>query len=79
MNTRRTVEVIGQTVVGDGITCLIVPRKHMLLWVDALPWRPWRTTVQWFADHKGVTAIVGLIECVIGVAMIVWASRDQEP
>ncbi len=31
----RVLEIIGQTIVGDGITCLMLPRKHWLLWVDA--------------------------------------------
>ena len=73
----RILEIVGQTVVGDGITCIIVPQRHMRLWVDAFPWRWWRTTVQWFIDRPGVTIVNGLLETALGLLLIVRASRGR--
>ncbi len=72
----RVLEVVGQTVLGDGITCLIVPRKHMLLWRDAFRWQWWRKFVQWFTDRPNATIMTGLVECLIGLVMIRRANRD---
>ena len=72
----RFLEVAGQTILGDGITCLIVPRKHMLLWRDALERPGWRNVFQWFADRPRVTFMTGIVECLIGLAMIWRSSRD---
>jgi hypothetical protein len=73
----RILEIAGQTMLGDGITCLIVPRKHMLLWRDAFPQQAWHNMVQWFADRPRVTIATGLVECLIGLAMIRRSSRDM--
>ena len=73
---RRVLEIVGQTVLGDGVTCLIVPRKHMLLWRDAFSWQWWRKFVQWFTDRPNATIVTGVVECLIGLAMIRRASRD---
>lgn len=71
----RLLEIVGQLFVGDGVTCLIVPRRHMLLWRDALPWSVWRNLVQWFADRPSVTILTGLAEGLLGLWCIVKASR----
>ncbi len=73
---QRVLEIIGQTVVGDAITCFLVPRKHMRLWRNALPWPWWRNMVQWFIDRPRVTVATGVVEAIIGVALILRASRD---
>ena len=69
------VEIIGQLLVGDGITCIVVPRRHMLLWRNVLPWRPWRALVQWLADHPNVTILGGFVEALFGLRLIVRAVR----
>jgi hypothetical protein len=61
---------------GDGVTEMIVPRRHMLLWRDFLPWQPWRKLVQWFADRPTVTILVGVAESLLGLWCIVRASRQ---
>ena len=71
----RILEIVGQTILGDGVTCLIVPSKHMRLWRDAFAWQPWRNFVGWFEDRPNVTIVTGLVECLIGLAMIRRASR----
>ena len=73
----RGLEFLGQVMLGDGITCLIAPRQHMRMWIDAFPWRPWRRLVGWYADHPGATIATGLIESAIAVALILRANRDQ--
>jgi len=74
----RVLEIIGQTILGDGITCLMLPRKHWLLWVDAFPGLPaWRKLLLWYADRPKVTVATGLLECAIGTAMILRANRDR--
>lgn len=75
MRKRRVLEIAGQLFAGDGLTCLLVPTAHMLLWRDALRWRWWRATVQWFADHRGVTRAVGLVEVIGGTWAFLRASR----
>ena len=77
MKSLRILEIVGQLLLGDGVTCLIVPRRHMLLWRDALGWQPWRGLVQWFADHPNVTILTGLAESLLGLWCIVRSSRGQ--
>ena len=72
----RVLEIIGQLVVGDAVTCFLVPSKHMRLWRNALPFTQWRTLVQWFVDRPRATLAAGVIEIVIGVALILRANRD---
>ena len=72
----RVLEIIGQAVLGDAITCFLVPVKHMRLWRTALPWPWWRGLVQWFVDRPRATIVAGVIETVIGVALILRANRD---
>jgi hypothetical protein len=76
MWSKRIEEIVGQVVLGDGITCIIVPRQHMYLWADAFPSAPfWRRTVLWFAARPAVTIALGIVECLLGVIMIARASR----
>ena len=78
MWSARALEIIGQTILGDGITCLMLPRKHWLLWADAFPWAPtWRKLLLWYAGRPGVTVATGLLECAIGTTMILRANRDR--
>ncbi len=75
MKSLRILEIVGQLLLGDGVTCLIVPRRHMLLWRDALGWQPWRSFVQWFADRPSVTILTGLAESLLGLWCIVRSTR----
>jgi hypothetical protein len=73
----RLLEIIGQLIVGDGITCILVPRRHMLLWRDAFGSQLWRRMVQWFADNQGTTIMVGLAEALAGLWCILRANRGR--
>jgi hypothetical protein len=77
MWSSRILEMAGQIILGDGVTCLIVPRKHMLLWRDAFSGQGWRRLVQWCADHPELTMLAGVAECVLGLVMIRRANRDM--
>jgi hypothetical protein len=73
----RILEIIGQLLFGDGVTCMIVPRRHMLLWRDAFNWQPWRNLIEWLADRPNTTILIGLVESLAGLWCIVRSSRDQ--
>ncbi len=77
MNRLRILEITGQLLLGDGVTCLIVPRRHMLLWRDALKWQPWRNLVQSCADRPNTVVLLGLVESLAGLWCIVRSSRDR--
>lgn len=74
---RRALELIGQLLVGDGLTSLLVPAAHMRLWRDALPFPAWYRMAQWFADRPGVTRLFGSFSLTIGVWLIIKASERQ--
>ena len=76
MIQRRIAEVIGTLIIGDGIAFLFAPRRHMLLWVDALNTPVWRRGVQWFADHRAAGRIAGVAELGAGAWLLVRAYRD---
>jgi hypothetical protein len=73
----RMLEIAGQLMFGDGVTCMIVPRRHMRLWHDAFNWQPWRNLVQWCADRPNTTILIGLVESLAGLWCIVRSNRDQ--
>ena len=74
---RRILEIAGQFLLGDGVTCLVVPRRHMLLWRDALRWGPWQNLAQWLADRPNVTILIGLAESLLGLRVILRANRER--
>ncbi len=78
MLLRRIYEVIGTLIVGDGFAFLFAPRRHMLLWVEALELPAWRQLVQWFADHEAAGRATGLAEIALGAWLLVQAYRDLE-
>ena len=70
MVLRRLYEIIGTLIVGDGFAFLFAPRKHMLIWVEALELPAWRRLVQWFADHATAGRIAGVIEIALGAWLV---------
>jgi hypothetical protein len=67
---RRILEIVGTLIIGDGIAFLVTPRPHMLIWVDALDWPPWRRIVRWFADHPAAGRVSGIVEVALGAWML---------
>ncbi|HEX6287767.1 MAG TPA: hypothetical protein VFZ66_01180 [Herpetosiphonaceae bacterium] len=72
---RRTLELIGQVTVGDGVTTIVAPQGHMYLWRDALPWQWWRSLAEWLAAHPGLLRTIGALELLGGAWLCVRASR----
>ena len=70
MVLRRLYEIVGTLIVGDGFAFLFAPRKHMLIWVEALELPAWRRLVQWFADHTTAGRITGVIEIALGAWIV---------
>ena len=78
MLLRRSYEIIGTLIVGDGLAFLFAPRRHMLLWVDALDVPAWQRLVQWFADNEAAGRASGIAELAIGAWLLARAYRDLE-
>lgn len=72
----RIIGVIGQVLVGDALTNLLVPREHMLLWEKGLPEGEWRSAVQSAAEHPNMTRLSALLEGAFGVFLIYHAVRN---
>jgi hypothetical protein len=70
MILRRIYEIVGTLIVGDGLAFLFAPRKHMLIWVEALELPAWQRLVQWFADHATAGRIAGAIEIALGAWLV---------
>jgi len=78
MLLRRGYEIIGTLIVGDGFAFVFAPRRHMLIWVDALDLPAWRRLVQWFADHEVAGRVTGVAEIALGAWLLAQAYRDRE-
>ena len=76
MARRRIYEIIGTLIVGDGFAFIFAPRRHMLIWVEALEWPVWQKLVQWFADHRAAGRVAGVIEIALGAWMVGRAYKD---
>jgi hypothetical protein len=78
MLLRRIYELIGTLIIGDGFAFMVAPRRHMLVWVEALDLPVWRRSVQWFADHEMAGRATGLAEIALGAWLLAQAYRDLQ-
>ena len=78
MLVRRLYEIIGALIVGDGFAFLFAPRRHMLIWVEALKLPVWQRLVRWFAEHETVGRATGVAEIALGAWLLAQAYRDLE-
>jgi len=78
MLLRWIYEIIGTLIIGDGLAFIFAPRRHMLLWVDALDLPVWRCSVQWFADHQAAGRTTGVAEIALGAWLLARVYRDIE-
>ena len=78
MVLRRLYEIVGTLIVGDGFAFLFAPRKHMLIWVEALELPAWRQLVQWFADHTTAGRTAGVIEIALGAWIVAKAYQGVD-
>ena len=75
---RRIFEIIGTLLIGDGLAFLVTPRRHMLIWIEALRWPLWRRIVRWFADHAAAGRTSGVIEIALGIWLLARAYEGVE-
>ncbi len=73
---RRTLEIVGQLCIGDGLTALLMPRGHMRLWQSAIPAQSWHQLAQWFAERPVAARLQGLFSLTVGIWMVMQASRE---
>ncbi len=72
----RIIGIIGQLLVGDALTNLLVPREHMLLWEAKLPKGTWKSAVRSAAELPNATRLSAILEGIAGVWLIYHAVRD---
>ncbi|MBK9711012.1 MAG: hypothetical protein IPO81_06675 [Kouleothrix sp.] len=78
MLIRRLYEILGTLIIGDGFAFLFAPRRHMLIWVEALHLPAWQRLVGWFAEHETVGRATGVVEIALGAWLVARAYRDVE-
>ncbi len=72
----RLIGVVGQVLVGDALTNLLVPREHMLLWHPMLPEGKWKSAVRSAAEEPTGTRLTALLEAAFGIFLIYHAVRN---
>ncbi len=72
----RIIGIIGQLLVGDALTNLLVPREHMLLWHQGLPEGTWKSAVRCAAEQPNATRLSAVLEGIVGVYLIYHAVRQ---
>ena len=70
---KRLKEVLGMSMIGDGVLTVLDPQRHCLLW-EIGP-QPCREAIDEFVKHPTMARVAGAIEIVIGV----WLASHQKP
>jgi len=73
MNQKRILQLIALIMIGDGVTGLIKPRRHSLLW-DVGP-KPFRALMEEFAAHGEMARVLYAAEILVGT----WLATEQTP
>jgi hypothetical protein len=73
MNTRRLIQLFALVMIGDGVTGLLKPRRHSLLW-DVGP-NPLRRAMEALVTHPGQARLLYAAEIGIGA----WIAAQQVP
>ena len=73
MFTRRLLETVAMTIIGDSVLCMISPRRHTALWLSGPHW--WQRAWEPFVRHPGVTRAMGAV----GLGFGLWLAWQQEP
>ena len=71
--TRRLLETLAMAAIGDGVLCMISPRRHTGLWLSGPEW--WRRAWAPFVEHSTLTRLLGAV----GVGFGLWLAWRQEP
>jgi hypothetical protein len=70
MIDQRVQESAALVLIGDSILAALQPERHVRLWSSGPTW--WRTSMNAFAQHPGLTRAFGVAGAAIGIW---WASR----
>jgi hypothetical protein len=70
---RRLIETVAMAIIGDGVLCMVSPRRHVSLWLSGPRW--WRRGFEPFIRHPDLTRLLGSV----GVAFGLWLAWKQEP
>ncbi len=73
MNTRRLIQLLALVMIGDGVTGVLKPRRHSLLW-DAGP-EPFRKAMEALVAHPVQARLLYAAEIGIGA----WLASQQTP
>ena len=73
MLAKRLMETAAMTIIGDGMLCMVSPRRHISLWLSGPRW--WRRMFEPFVDHPDLTRVLGAF----GVGFGLWLAWRQEP
>ena len=71
MFAKRLIETAAMTIIGDGMLCLVSPRRHISLWRSG----PWRGISEPLIRHPDVTRLLGAV----GIGFGLWLAWRQEP
>ena len=73
MNTRRLIQLVALVMIGDGVSGLLKPRRHSLLW-DVRP-ETFRAAMEALAAYPGKARLLYAAEIGIGA----WLAARQTP
>lgn len=63
-------DAVAIVVIGDGVVGALFPSRHVARWMRGPA--AWRAVMRPFADHPGLTRVVGVAEVGVGLW---WAGR----
>ena len=66
-------ESFAMMLIGDGMLCLINPRRHIMLWNRGPQF--WQNAMQPFAENPNLTRAAGALEIAVGL----WLANREEP
>lgn len=73
MVTKRVLETVAMTIIGDSVLCMVSPRRHVSLWMRGPRW--WQRMCDPFVRHPDMTRTLGAVGLGIGL----WLAWRQEP
>jgi len=73
MIKNRILETVAMAIIGDGLLCLVSPRRHLSLWMSGPRW--WQRTWKSFVRFPGLTRTLGMF----GIGFGIWLAWKQEP
>lgn len=66
-------ESFAMMMIGDGLLCLVNPKRHVLLWSRGPQF--WQNAMESFAANPNTTRLAGAAEIAFGI----WLATRQDP